>query len=99
MGTVRKLNYPEQVKRVMANALPAVRMELTFLSGEVREVAKDKYMEEREWLFHEYGMARRIRYCPESEEELQRVLLSEQRFQKKRRTRAARKPPEGPSRE
>lgn len=51
LGTVRKLNYPEQVKRVMANALHAERIEFTYPSGERRGIAIEKYRQEREWLF------------------------------------------------
>ena len=36
LGTVRKLNYAQQVKRVEARALPTVRLELFFCSGQVR---------------------------------------------------------------
>lgn len=36
LGTVRKLNYAQQVKRVEARALPTVKLELFFCSGQVR---------------------------------------------------------------
>lgn len=85
MGTVRKLNYPEQVKRVEKGALPVVRVEITFQSGQVREVLPEKLMEEREWLFNEYGIIKHIRYCPENEDELACVLMEEHRSQRTRR--------------
>ena len=95
LGTVRKLNYAEQVKRVEANALPAVRLELTFHSGQVHEIAPEKYMKEREWLFNEYGTIQYLRYCPESEAKLAQVLMAEHRLQKGRRPKtAAKKPPQ-----
>lgn len=95
LGTVRKLNYAQQVKRGEANALPAVRLELFFRSGQVREIAPERYMQEREWLFNEYGMLQYLRYCPESETELAQVLAAEHRCQKGRRTKtAAKKPPQ-----
>ena len=84
VGTVHKLNYPEQVKRVMANALHAVRIELEYADGQVRGVPQEKYREEREWLFIEYGMPRLIRYCPENEHELENVIAAERLCQKKR---------------
>lgn len=61
LGTVRKLNYPEQVKRVMANALHAERIEFTYPSGERRGIAIEKYRQEREWLFYKYGMRLNLR--------------------------------------
>lgn len=91
LGTVRKLNYTQQVKRVEANALPAVRLELFFQSGQVREIAPERYMREREWLFNEYGMLQYLRYCPESEAELEQRLMTEHRLQKGRRPKAATK--------
>ena len=91
VGTVRRLDYPKQVRRVMANAIPAVRMELTFLSGEVREIALEDYPKEREWLFREYGMAKRVRYCPREEADLRLVLAIEQRRQKRVGPRTAKK--------
>jgi len=93
LGTVRKLNYPEQVKRVEKNALPAVRMEVIFMSGEIREVALDKYMQEREWLFNEYGVTKHIRYCPEDKYKLDLVMKEEHRLQQKRPAKAAAKKP------
>lgn len=77
LGTVQKLDYPEQVKRVMSNALPAVRIVFFYSAGQAHEVAMEKYLDEREWLFTEYGMPKRTLYCPEKEEELQAVLRTE----------------------
>ena len=99
LGTVRKLDYPEQVKRVMANALHAERIEFTYPSGERRGIAIEKYRQEREWLFYKYGMPCHTLYCPHDENELQCVLAAEQLCQKKRQTKAKKKPPKGPSRE
>ncbi len=84
VGTIRKLNYAEQVKRVETNALHAVRLEVTFASGQVREITPEKYKDEREWLFQEYGMPQYLRYCPENEAELTCVLAEEHRCQKQR---------------
>lgn len=99
LGTVRKLNYPEQVKRVMANALHVERIEFTYPSGERRAIAIEKYRQEREWLFYEYGMPCHTLYCPHDEAELQRVLAAEQLCQQKRQAKARKKPPKGPLRE
>lgn len=98
-GTVRKLNYPEQVKRVMTKALHAERIEFTYPSGEVRDVAVEKYRQEQERLFYGYGMPSCTRYCPHDENELQCVLAAEQLCQQKRQTKAKKKPPKSPTRE
>lgn len=97
VGTVHKLNYPEQVKRVMANALHAVRIELAYADGQVRGVPREEYRKEREWLFMEYGMPTLIRYCPENEYELESVLAAEKRCQKKRQAKG-KSPTRAPSR-
>lgn len=94
LGTVRKLDYPEQVKRVEAHALPAAKVEITFMSGQRREVPAERYEHEREWMFTEYGMTRYVRYCPEDEAELARVLAAEHRCQKRPRAKPAKKPPQ-----
>lgn len=86
VGTVHKLNYPEQVKRVMANAIHSVRIELEYADGQVRGVPEEEYRKEREWLFMEYGMPRLIRHCPQDEQELQNILAAEKLFQRKRQT-------------
>ena len=93
LGTVRKLNYAQQVKRVEARALPTVRLELFFCSGQVREIAPERYKKEREWLFNEYGMLEYLRYCPENEADLAQVLAEEHRCQKGRRTKTTTKKP------
>lgn len=91
VGTVHKLNYPEQVKRVMANAIHAVRIELTFADGQVYSVPVEKYREEREWITTVYGTSRLFRYCPENEYDLENVIAAERLCEKKRR--AKRKSP------
>lgn len=94
LGTVRKLNYPEQVKRVEAHALRAVKVEITFMTGQRQEVPAERYSHERERLFTEYGTARYVRYCPENEADLDRVLAAEHCCQKKPRAKSAKKPPQ-----
>ena len=42
------MNYAQQARRVEANALPAVRLELFFCSGQVREIAPERNEKERE---------------------------------------------------
>ena len=94
VGTVRKLNYPEQVKRVEARALRAAKVEITFMSGERREIPAEQYKNEREWLYSKYGMAQNVRYCPEDEAELARVLAVEYCCQKKPQAKSVKKAPQ-----
>lgn len=94
LGTVRKLNYSEQVKRVETHALPAVRVEIAFISGQQREVSVEQYENNREQLFWEYGPIRYARYCPKDEAELARVLAAEHCCQKRPRAKSAKKPPQ-----
>lgn len=93
LGIVRKLDYPEQVKRVAAHAIPAVRVEITFMSGERREVPAEQYPNDREWLFNEYGMTKNIRYCPADEAELARILAVEHLAQKPVKPKAKKRTP------
>ena len=94
LGTVRTLNYPEQVKRVEAHALPAVKVKITFMSGQQQEVPVEQYENGRERLFWEHGPTQYARYCPENETELDRVLAAEHCCQKKPRAKSAKKPPQ-----
>lgn len=89
LGMVCKLNYPEQVKRVIANAVLTVRIEISYLAGGVHEIPMENNMRERERLFYEYGMYHRLRYCPADEQELQRVLRAERQQQRKKPSRAS----------
>ena len=41
LGTVRKLNYAQQVRRVESNALPAVRLELFFVPVKSRKLRRN----------------------------------------------------------
>lgn len=94
LGTAFPIHYAEQVKRVEQRALPVVKLELTFCSDEKMDLTPEQYKKEREWIFGEYGMTRHIRYCPESEDELARILLLERRYQKGWRPRQKKRPPD-----
>lgn len=82
LGTVVKLNYREQVRRVMEKALPVQGVELTFISREKITIPLEKYIADREHIFFEYGATRNLRYLPESEAALTRIIMDEHRFQK-----------------
>lgn len=89
MGRVWKLNYPEQVQRVKQAALPVETVTLFF--GEMPPVTMP-YGElhgSRLRLAEQYGKPERIRYAPQDEAELARVIAAERRLQTVRK----RKPP------
>lgn len=82
MGHVVKLNYREQVQRVIKAAIPFEDVELTFYSGEKFRMPMEQYRKQREEIFFEYGAIRNFRCCPKSEEELYHVISMEHRLQK-----------------
>ena len=57
MGHVVKLNYREQVQRVIKVAIPFDDVELTFYSGEKFRMPMEQYRKQREEIFFEYGTA------------------------------------------
>ena len=97
LGSVVKLDYREQVQRVMERALPVVEVELTFYSREQITLPLDKYLNNQEQIFFDYGAIERLRHLPRSEADLSRIIQMEHRFQKGWRPRKGRKPQE-PSR-
>lgn len=82
MGHVVKLNYREQVQRVIKVAIPFDDVELTFYSGEKFRMPMEQYRKQREEIFFEYGAIQNFRCCPKSEAELYRVISMEHRLQK-----------------
>ena len=70
MGYVVKLNYREQVQRVIKAALPIENVELSFYSGEKVRIPLEQYRRHREEIFFEYGAIQNFRNCPQSEAEL-----------------------------
>ena len=82
MGYVVKLNYREQVQRVIKVAIPFEDVELTFYSGEKFRMPMEQYRKQREEIFFEYGAIQNFRCCPKSEAELYRVISMEHRLQK-----------------
>lgn len=92
MGYVVKLNYREQVQRVIKAALPIENVELTFYSGEKVSLPPEQYRKRREELFWEYGVIRNFRNCPKSEAELYRIISMEHRLQKGWRPKVKKRP-------
>ena len=82
MGYVVKLNYREQVQRVIKAALPIENVELSFYSGEKVRMPPEQYRRHREEIFFEYGAIQNFRNCPQSEAELYRIISMEHRLQK-----------------
>lgn len=64
MGHVVKLNYREQVQRVIKVAIPFDDVELTFYSGEKFRMPMEQYRKQREEIFFEYGAIQNFRCCP-----------------------------------
>lgn len=88
-GTVRKVDYLSLVESIRSHAVRTGRVELIFLDDQVRSVPAERFLEEREWLFQEYGMSKEVRYIPQNEDELVGVLQTEQLRQTKRLFRQA----------
>ena len=82
MGHVVKLNYREQVQRVIKAAIPFEDVELTFYTGDTIRIPMEKYWKQREEIFFDYGTIKSFRCCPKSEAELYRVISMEHRLQK-----------------
>ena len=97
LGTVVKINYREQVRRVIEKALPVEAVELTFYSREQITLPIDKYRNNQEQIFFDYGAIQHLRYIPKNEAELCRAILMEHRFQKGWKPRKGQKP-QNPSR-
>lgn len=96
VGEAVKLDYPAQVKRVEQNALPLSHVELTFHSGDQMTMPMEQYLEQREYLFQEYGMIVHLRYCPWDETELARVIEEEHRQQAREAARLEKAPRQKP---
>lgn len=82
MGYVVKLNYREQVQRVIKAAMPVDAVELTFYTGDTIRIPMEKYRKQREEIFFEYSAIQNFRNCPQNEAELYRIISMEHRLQK-----------------
>ena len=92
MGYVVKLNYREQVQRVIKAAMPIDTVELTFYTGDTIRMPLEKYRKQREEIFFDYGAIKSFRCCPKSEAELYRVISMEHRYQKGWRPKTKKRP-------
>lgn len=81
VGRVIPLNYQEQVQRVQNHALPAATMTIQYESGHTVTVPYQENPQQIAAILPGHGGIRRIRYAPESEAELARVIMEEHRWQ------------------
>ena len=81
MGRVVPLDYGEQVRRVQARALPVKTVTLRYESGYTITIPYDEYHRSVPTILPRHGGVQSVRYEPESEGELARVLMEEHRIQ------------------
>lgn len=84
MGTIHRLNYREQVQRVLAHALPATAVTLTYESGIIDTVPFEQSPKGIHTVRPKDGGIKKVRYEVASNMELDMVLMDEQRTQAKK---------------
>lgn len=85
MGTLRALNYAEQVRRVLAHSVPVTAITLTYESGCVNTFPIERqYQSAIPIVRPKDGGIREARYEVADEAELKRVIAAENREQMKR---------------
>lgn len=89
MGSMVPLDYREQVRRVQSQALPAVTLTIQYESGHTVTLPYLEPPKKIATALPGHGGIRRIRYAPENEAELARVIMEEHRWQ----TGKVKKPP------
>ena len=81
VGRVIPLNYREQVRRVQRHALIASTMTIQYESGHTITVPYQENPHQIATILPGHGGVRRIRYAPENEAELARIIMEEHRWQ------------------
>ena len=81
VGRVVPLNYREQVRRVLSHSLPTVTMTIQYESGHAVTVPYQESPQQIATILPGHGGIRRIRYAPENEAELARIIMEEHRWQ------------------
>lgn len=81
VGSVVPLDYREQVRRVQSHALTAFTMTIQYESGRTITVPYQENPQQIATILPGHGGIRRIRYAPENEAELARVIMEEHRWQ------------------
>lgn len=84
MGTIRSLNYKEQVQRVLAHAIPATAVTLTYESGHVDTVPIHQYPKSIPTVRPKDGGIKDVRYEVADNMELDRIIMAEHREQTKK---------------
>lgn len=84
MGTIRGMNYKEQVQRVLANSVPATAITLIYESGLVDTVSLDKYPRSIPTVRPKDGAIKDVRYEVADNMELDRIIMAENREQTKK---------------
>lgn len=100
VGTVRSLDYPTQVQRVLANAIPAAAVTLHYDSGLVTTIPYSNFRQGVETVKPGHGGIEKVRYEVANELELEVILAREHTAQAKpvvsparKGSRRPRKPP------
>lgn len=93
LGTVKPLNYGEQVRRVQQNALHAQSVEIVFVDGETRAMSYGDYSRDSRDLIAAHGKIRQLHYKVENEVELAGVLQTERMISAVKKRRPQKKKP------
>ena len=80
-GEIIPLDYPAQVRRVQAHALPTARIIIQYESGHTVTMPFPEHTRTIPTILPEHGGISRVYYEPDSEEELARIILEERRQQ------------------
>ena len=89
MGQIVPLDYPAQVRRVQANALPTARIIVQYEDGHTAAMPFPEHTRSIPTILPDHGGISRVHYEPDSEAELARAIMEEHRWQ----TGKVKKPP------
>lgn len=81
VGSMVPLDYREQVQRVQSHALTASTMTIQYENGHTITVPYQENPQQIATILPGHGGIRRIRYAPENEAELARIIMEEHRWQ------------------
>lgn len=81
MGQVIPLDYKTQVRRVQEQAIPATALTLQYESGHTIVVPYDGHQASLNTVRPGHGTIRTVRYEPDNEAELTRIIMVEHRHQ------------------
>lgn len=81
VGSMVPLDYREQVQRVQSQALTASTRTIQYENGHTITVPYQENPQQIATILPGHGGIRRIRYAPENEAELARIIMEEHRWQ------------------